>query len=353
MSETRPSKPVDLAIVGGGISGLVLLLGILKHTDASQVRPHVYEAHSTSAAIGAGLSFLPNTIRAAELLDPRIHDGYWKLALPPSAGPPKNGKEFLFAFGCDSKDGGESFKAFDIFLRNDVRVTGGPGVPRAAFLSLLVDLVEQAGKDDTRGQGPYISYSKRLLDVTECDGPDGGVDLHFADEAVAHADAVIGSEGIKSTTREAMLTASGELDAIPPVYSGGYAYRGFIPLTKNETTLQPELVQNLVFQAGYGGQVFTYPIQNGELLNVIVTHHTEGSRWEHEKWIIPATRDDMSRDFQVFGKPTQTIIANLERIDAWALFESQPCKQFYRKGKICLLGDSAHVSVFSGRLPLL
>ena len=346
----RPAKPVDLAIVGGGISGLVTLLGILKHTDASQVRAHVYEAHSTFTETGAGISFLPNTIRAMKMLDSRIHDGYWKIAIPPTAGPPKGGKEFRFAFGCDSKDG-TSFKTLDIFQRADVRKNGGPGLLRAAFLDLLTDLVPSES-DDARGQGPYISFSKKLVEITECNGGDGGVDLRFADGSTTHADAVIGGDRIRSGVRKIMLTATGEVEAIPPVFSGGYAYRGLIPLNKDGVTLPPDFVDNLIFQLGYTGHVFTYPIKDGELLNVIATHHSENPQWQHEKWVIPATREDMARDFQSFGKPTQTVVENMEKLDIWALFQARPCKRYYKGGKICLLGDSAHVSFQSQELRL-
>jgi len=34
----------------------------------------------------------------------------------------------------------------------------------------------------------------------------------------------------------------------------------------------------------------------------------------------------------------------MQKPDLWALFNHPPAKTYYRKGKICLLGDCAHAS---------
>lgn len=74
---TGSSTPVSirLAIVGGGIGGIALALGLLKH-------PHIdfqiYEAAPIWVQIGAGLGLGPNAQSALELLGPEAESAFRK-----------------------------------------------------------------------------------------------------------------------------------------------------------------------------------------------------------------------------------------------------------------------------------
>lgn len=65
------NKSFSIAIVGGGLAGVSLARGLLRRGVSCQV----YEAAPAFAAIGAGLSFARNSLRALELVDP---DSYAK-----------------------------------------------------------------------------------------------------------------------------------------------------------------------------------------------------------------------------------------------------------------------------------
>jgi salicylate hydroxylase len=342
-----PPKPVDVAIIGGGISGLAILIGLLANTSPIQVRPHIYEANSSFAEIGAGLSFTPNCIAAMKMLEPRLLAAYWEAALPKPVGNLGEGKiprkpELYFATGVEGKNG--KFKCFERIWEQKVEEAGGPGLHRKVFLDLLAGLVP-AGGDDGRGQEPYVSFGKKLVGVEEL-GENAGVQLIFKDGSVVRADAVIGCDGINGLTRKIMLERNGELDAVEPKFSGKFCYRGLIPLSDSgvKESISEEIQRNMIFQFAYGAHLFAYPIRNGEYLNVVATHKTDDSTWPHDKWVVPTSKAKLEADMKLWGPPAQAVLANMKDADMWALFESQPCKSFYRKGKICLTGDCAHAT---------
>ena len=344
-----PPRPINLAIIGGGISGLALLIGLLKHTSPTQVRPHIHEANLSFPEIGAGLSFTPNCIQATKLLEPRLFAAYWDAVLPKptaaaaAAGTPPRKPEMYFVTGVEGRDG--KFPCFEHIFELNIEKAGGPGLHRKVFLELLTRLVPGEGEDDVRGQGPYVSFRKKLLAIEELE-TDAGVDLKFGDGSTVHADAVIGCDGIKGLTRKIVLERNGEPEAVEPKFSGKFCCRGLILLKdpKAKEEISEEIRRNNIFQFAYGAHLFAYPVMNGELLNVVATHKTDDGTWKHGKWVIPASRERLEADMDIWGSPGRAILANMQDPDAWALFEAQRCNIFYRNGKLCLMGDSAHAT---------
>lgn len=76
MGSTTTSHHVDVAIIGGGITGLTLALGL----QARNVRFTVYERAPSLKEIGAGVGFSPNAERAMELLNPDVHAAFKAVA---------------------------------------------------------------------------------------------------------------------------------------------------------------------------------------------------------------------------------------------------------------------------------
>jgi salicylate hydroxylase len=65
-SQDAPS----LAVVGGGIAGVLLTIALLKHCPQFSVT--LYESASAFGEIGAGVGFQPVMVRTMALIDPRI-----------------------------------------------------------------------------------------------------------------------------------------------------------------------------------------------------------------------------------------------------------------------------------------
>lgn len=68
-------RPLEVAIIGGGITGVTLGLGLLRR-GVSFV---IYERANGFRETGAGITFSTNAVRAMEGLDPRIADGFRKV----------------------------------------------------------------------------------------------------------------------------------------------------------------------------------------------------------------------------------------------------------------------------------
>lgn len=279
-----------------------------------------------------------------KLLDPKLHAAYWNAALPKPTPGKEPGKkpELYFVMGVDGKGG--RFRCFERIFEQRIEEAGGPGLHRRTFLDLLVSLVSK-GEVDTRGQGPYVSFGKKLIDVKEL-GSDSGVELEFEDGSKVHADAVVGCDGIRGLMRKLVLERNGEAENVEPRFSGKFCYRGLIPLSdeKAREGISEEIRGNMIFQFTYGAHLYAYPIRNGEILNVIATHKTDDGKWPHEKWVVPAEKNKLEADMKLWGPPARAVLSNMKDADVWALFESRKCRSFYRRGKMCIMGDCAHAT---------
>lgn len=65
---TGGSRPLRVAIIGGGIGGVLLAIGLQKH---EHIDYQLYEAATSFGEIGLGVAIGPNAQHALELIDPR------------------------------------------------------------------------------------------------------------------------------------------------------------------------------------------------------------------------------------------------------------------------------------------
>lgn len=329
-STDSPKKNYNLAIVGGGISGLTLAITLLRY----DVPITVYEAAPHFGEIGAGVYLGPNAGRAMKLMSPKIHEAFVKTKTG-NQWREKEDSWFTIRVGDKRKAGEDGFvkegkKVGDALF--DVPMEAGGdrgGVYRAAFLDELVKDVPDS----------VARFGKRLVDLSNAKDNSGDMVLHFADGTTAQHSAVIGCDGIKSKTRPWLL---GKDDpASEAVYSGKYAYRGLIPMEKAVELLGEEVAANSSIFMGYHGHILTFPVQKGKTMNVVAFNSSK--TWDHEKWVVSTSKEEMDADFAEWGRQSQKIIGAMEKPDIWALFMHPPCNTFY-KGRLCLLGDAAHAT---------
>jgi salicylate hydroxylase len=256
MTSSTPQKPYNIAIVGGGISGLTLAIGLLQHN----IPITIYESAAHFGEIGAGVGFGSNAARAMQLLHPKIYEIYQKCNTPNSWG-----SKVLEFFTCRVGDARKADK--DGFVRSGKKVGdalfpvvytekwGNGGVYRADFLDQLVKEIPDG----------VAKFGHKLVSINDAEDGSGKKVLQFEGGNTATHDAVIGCDGIKSITRQVVLGKDNP--ATKAVFSGKYAYRGLIDMDKAVELVGEEEAQNAQMYFGYHGHVLTFPIAHGKIMN--------------------------------------------------------------------------------------
>lgn len=163
-------QELDIAIVGGGIIGLVLALGL----NRRGIKVQVYEQARSVREIGAGIAFTANAIRCMGELDPRIVTALRSVAT--SNGDPNNPNDHLQwvdGFNVDPANPEVEKILFKLYAGP----RGFEGCHRAHFLDALLKSVPEG----------VVHFRKRLSEVIEQD--EQKVQLRFEDGTVVKADA--------------------------------------------------------------------------------------------------------------------------------------------------------------------
>lgn len=156
-----------------------------------------------------------------------------------------------------------------------------------------------------------------------------GVLLHFADRTTAHADVLIGADGIHSALRAAAAPAD------TPRYSGDSALRGTV-----DTTALPGLDPALMYMyAGPAARLLLYPIDAGRRFTyVVVTPTPEGAP---ESWTSTGDRTDLETALTGFDPAVRALTAAAHDVRRWALYDRAPLER-WSTPRTTLLGDAAH-----------
>ncbi|KAF3055965.1 Salicylate hydroxylase [Daldinia childiae] len=319
---TNNGDNIKIAIIGGGIVGVVTALGLLKRG----INVELYEQARSLREIGAGLAFTTNAQRCMELLDPKILAAMRAVSTK-NVIPYYN---YVDGFHCESDDQNDMSEKqlFQLYAGN----TGFDGCHRAHFLD---ELVKHLPPD-------VVKFQKRLHTYTVGDGG-LGITLNFVDGTSATADAVIGCDGIKSRVRQ--LLFGEDNPASYPSYAHQVAYRGLIQMDKALAALGEEKALNQCMHMGPKGHILNFPVAQHTLMNVVAFADDEGE-WPHEKLTAPATREEVVRYFEGWGPAVRTIAGLLDdSLDKWAIFDTydHPAPTF-SKGCICIAGDAAHAT---------
>lgn len=328
---TTSSKPFKVAIVGGGLAGLTLAVGLLKHG----VPVHIYESASAFSEIGAGVAFGPNSVRALGLVDEKILAGYKRHATF-NESPERQNTWLSFRWGTRHhvSDGEPDKEPGDLIFHLDDsqewdKWTGTRTrscIHRAKFLDELIKLIPEG----------TTSFGKALANLEEL--PQGGVRLSFQDGTEATADAAIGCDGIKSKTREMLYGQS-----VQPEFCKEYVYRALVPRKDAIEALGEELTLNGQLYCGLNRYIITYSVEHGSLLNMVAVVRKDDLTWDDTQWIQPSTKGDVLKDFEGWHPGIIKLITRFETRDKWAMYHIMH-EQKYNKGSVCLLGDSAHAS---------
>ncbi|KAI1379519.1 hypothetical protein F4677DRAFT_335265 [Hypoxylon crocopeplum] len=331
---TRQSSQVQVAIVGGGIIGLITALGLLRRN----IPVKIYEQSRSFREIGAGVAFTANAMQCMALLDPVIVDAVNAVATPngEDSSKPNDYLRYHDGYHWDPNDPEGTDDKLLFLLHSGYK--GFQGCHRANLLDELVKYIPSHAVEFGKR---FIGYNNRGLGEK--------VLLQFGDGSTAEADIVIGCDGIKSKVRQLLLGA--ENPASYPYFSHKVAYRALIPMDRVEPVLGPFKSRNQHMHMGPRAHILHFPVAAGKLLNVVafVTDHADWPLGDPNgvgNMTSPGTREGVAASFKGWG-PTVTKIVNLlpDTIDKWAIFDTydHPAPTFVQ-GRICLAGDAAHAS---------
>lgn len=179
VSNMSTGDPFEIAVIGGGISGLILTIALQSRSSTIPAKVTVYEQAPHFGEIGAGVAFGPNSIRAMQLCSDKVYQGYEKVATK-NQSPEKAEVWFDYVDAVNDPEVGKEKWLFD--LKN---THGNNAVHRAQFLDELVKLVS---KETSK-------FSKRLESINE-QTENGRILMRFHDGTEAEADASMVTNGV-------------------------------------------------------------------------------------------------------------------------------------------------------------
>ncbi|MEI6734723.1 MAG: FAD-dependent monooxygenase [Comamonadaceae bacterium] len=296
-----------VAIVGGGIGGLAAALACSRVGSAIDL----FECSQAFTEVGAGIQMGPNVVRI-------LHAWDLKEALSRVAAFP----ERLQVRGADS---GSELGV----LRLGATALQRYGAPyatihRADLHSLLLATLKGNGDVALNLDSELVGFEQAA----------SGVTLQTASGRRAHADLLIGADGLWSRVRQQLL------DDGVPVATGHLAYRALVPQKVLPANLRS---QQITVWLGPQLHVVQYPVRGGDWLNIVavVQGHMVGDieYWDHTANVVKLRRS-MARTCA----PLRELIHAIEHWRLWGLSIRAPARgpHEFAKGRVALLGDAAH-----------
>ncbi|EFY96641.1 FAD-dependent oxidoreductase [Metarhizium robertsii] len=323
-------SPLEVAIVGCGIVGLITAAGLARR----RIKVTIFEQGQGLRELGTGIAFNPAAQGCLEMIDPEVTMALrMGGAVGLSAANEDDPHDCLrWIDGYNQRDKSDPYYQ-KYYLKTNAGYRGIQGIRRDHLLEQLIRVLPS----DT------VVFKKRLEDVVE-GGDDEKIVLKFADGTVAEADAVIGCDGIKSKTRNIVLGP--DSTAGKPTYTHVNSYPTVIPMEKAVSALGERKARAFHNHLGPDANILHYPVAHGTMCNVTVFVRND-EEWPQDKpTALVGQRADIEHRFRDWNPAIRDLISHLpETLPTWAVFDlwDYPLP-FYNKGRICVAGDAAHAS---------
>ncbi|CAD6442900.1 079926c1-f33b-462f-aba6-bf97af90a9ae [Sclerotinia trifoliorum] len=342
----EPSEPLNIAIIGAGLTGLTLALSIsaLPPNKQSHLRYTIYESHHSYSEIGAGIGFGASGHRIMKLLHPDFWENYkaianwgdddvwWDFIVGDRVGSSqdKHGKEEEW----------EGKRIAQVRMKEGRE--GQSTAHRRSLMDVLIKLLPPSAD---------VRFGKRLIGIissslpSNSDVPDSKVTLKFQDGTTSTADLVIGADGVKSLCRDMVLTPTNNANALKARFTGKIAYRGLIPMEEAKASIGEKAGQR-IFYLGHGGHVVSFPVEGGKSMNIVAFANREEGVWEGS-WVRENVEEELERDYLDgrWGRDVEGIMRLIKSPSYWATFYHPTAPTFHHPTlPILLIGDAAHTT---------
>jgi salicylate hydroxylase len=292
---------LKVAVVGGGIGGLVLALALRERGIGFEV----YEQADELREIGAGVGLSANATRELRRLG--LGDQVEAVSVIPSG------------LVIRRWDTGEIIADHPIGREGAYEANfGAPwyGVHRVALLQALAE----------RLAGDGLNLRRRCVGVEE---RRSGAELHFEDGARAAADLIVGADGVHSVIRPHVV---GKLRGR---FSGTVGYRGLVPVEDMPSLPDPTPLQ---FWAGPGRHLLHYAI-DGRTVNFLAVVRVP--QWTSAAWMEECAVSDAADAFAGWHPAVTEMVGATDVGARWALHDLEPLERWHTD-RVVLMGDAAH-----------
>ena len=286
---------VRVLIAGGGIGGLTAAIALIQRG----FEVLVYEQAPELREFGAGVSISPNGSRVL------IELGLQR-ALEQVASRPASWNMRLF-------DTGRSWP-----VGSSLRVVHRGDLHRALVLAL-----ERHAPGAVRVGARCVGFEQDK----------SGVTLLLDNGEQVHGDGLVGADGVHSRFRRELF---GEGRA---TFTGYMAWRAVMPIERVPLRLREQVFTAWV---GPSGQIVTYPLRQGKLMNLAGT--VRRNDWLVESWSEAGTVEECRNDFPGWHEDVLAIINAIQIPYKWALIGRPPLRHC-SVGRVTLLGDAFHPTV--------
>jgi salicylate hydroxylase len=296
---------LEVAIIGGGIGGLVLALALRERGIAFEV----YEQADELREIGAAVALSANGTRELRRLG--LGEHVEAVSVVPSA------------LVIRRWDTGAVIADHPIGRDGTYEATFGAPYYGVHRVALLQALGERLGVDGLHLGGRCVGIAERR----------SGAELQFADGASATADLVVGADGVHSVLRPHVV---GEVRGR---YSGTAGYRGLVPAAGLPSLPDPTPLQ---FWAGPGRHLLHYSIDGGRTINFLAVVRVP--EWTNAEWMEPCPVTDAVDAFAGWHPAVTEMVGATDVGARWALHDLAPLERWHTD-RVVLLGDAAHAMV--------
>jgi salicylate hydroxylase len=160
---------------------------------------------------------------------------------------------------------------------------------------------------------------------------DHGVAVTCENGATAHADVVVGADGIHSVVRSLLFGPES------PRFSGGIAYRGLAPAKRLEHLGMERLMNGWLGPERHF--VHYYVGAEGRFVNFVGV--VPAKDWQVESWSAKGEVADALTEFADWHPQIREIIGAVDFTNRWGLYDRDPLER-WSVDRVTLLGDAAH-----------